>query len=184
MTEDEMVGWHHWLNGHGFGWTWGVGDGQGGLAGCGSWGFKELDTTVRLNWTDSKKIHLRISLMYVIFKFFWTVPCQNPYNIFKQLICFDLRATHSFFPVMLLHSFKKFSPWTNWVSITWELVWNVDSLDPQTDWIKRSGDGAFWDSDTSSNFVNYCSSKLWHFTILCIFWPLLQYGKVLCLFSE
>ena len=44
-TEDEMVGWHHRLNGHGFGWTPGVGDGQGGLVCCGSWGCTELDTT-------------------------------------------------------------------------------------------------------------------------------------------
>ena len=51
MTEDEMVGWHHRLNGHGFGWTPGVGDGQGGLACCGSWGRKESDTTEQLNWT-------------------------------------------------------------------------------------------------------------------------------------
>ena len=51
-TEDEMVGWHHQLNGHGFGWTLGVGDGQGGLACCGSWGHKELDRTERLNWTE------------------------------------------------------------------------------------------------------------------------------------
>ena len=51
-TEDEMVGWHHWLNGHGFGWTLGVGDGQGGLACCGSWGRKESDTTERLNSTE------------------------------------------------------------------------------------------------------------------------------------
>ena len=51
-TEDEMVGWHHWLNGHVFGWTLGVGDGQGGLACCGSWGRKESDTTERLNWTE------------------------------------------------------------------------------------------------------------------------------------
>ena len=50
-TEDEMVGWHHHLNGHGFGWTPGVGDGQGGLVCCSSWGRKELDTTERLNWT-------------------------------------------------------------------------------------------------------------------------------------
>ena len=49
MTEDEMAGWHHRLNGHGFGWTPGVGDGQGGLACCGSWGRKESDTTERLN---------------------------------------------------------------------------------------------------------------------------------------
>ena len=40
-----MVGWHHRLNGHGFGWTPGVGDGQQGLACCGSWGCKELDVT-------------------------------------------------------------------------------------------------------------------------------------------
>ena len=44
-TEDEMVGGHHWLNWHGFGWTPGVGDGQGGLVCCSSWGRKESDTT-------------------------------------------------------------------------------------------------------------------------------------------
>ena len=44
-TEDDMVGWHHQLDGHGFGWTQGVGGGQGGLACCSSWGHKELDTT-------------------------------------------------------------------------------------------------------------------------------------------
>ena len=52
MTEDEMVGWHHRLDGHGFGWTPGVGDGHGGLACCGSRGRKESDTTERLNWTE------------------------------------------------------------------------------------------------------------------------------------
>ena len=52
MTEAEMVGWHHQLNGHGFGWTPGVGDGQGGLACCGSWGHKESDTTEWLNWLN------------------------------------------------------------------------------------------------------------------------------------
>ena len=52
-TEDEMVGWHHRLDGHGFGWIPGVGDGQGGLACCGSWGCKELDTTEWLNWTTT-----------------------------------------------------------------------------------------------------------------------------------
>ena len=49
--EDETAGWHHWLRGHGFGWTLGDGDGQGGLACCGSWGREELDTTEQLNWT-------------------------------------------------------------------------------------------------------------------------------------
>ena len=48
--EDEMVGWHHRLNGHEFGWTLGVGDRQGGLACCGLWGHKESDTIEWLNW--------------------------------------------------------------------------------------------------------------------------------------
>ena len=52
MTEDKMIGWHHRLNGHEFGWTPGVGDGQGGLVCCGSWGHKESNTTERLNWTE------------------------------------------------------------------------------------------------------------------------------------
>ena len=52
MTEDEMVGWHHWLNGHEFEYALGVGDGQGGLAHCSPLGCKELDTTERLNWTE------------------------------------------------------------------------------------------------------------------------------------
>ena len=52
MTEDEMVAWHHRCNGHGFGWTPGVGNGQGGLACCGSWCRKESDTTEWLNWTE------------------------------------------------------------------------------------------------------------------------------------
>ena len=53
MREDEMVGWHHRLNGHGFGWTSGVGDGQGGLACYSPWGLKESDKKERLNWTES-----------------------------------------------------------------------------------------------------------------------------------
>ena len=51
-TEDEIVGWHHWLDGHEFGWTPGVGDGQGGLACCDSWGGKESDWATELNWID------------------------------------------------------------------------------------------------------------------------------------
>ena len=52
-TEDaKMAGWHHQLNRHEFGWTPGVGDGQGGLACCDSWGHKESDRTERLNWTE------------------------------------------------------------------------------------------------------------------------------------
>ena len=49
MTEDEMGGRHHRLNGHGFGWIPGIGDGQGGLECCNFWGRKESGTTERLN---------------------------------------------------------------------------------------------------------------------------------------
>ena len=51
-TEDVMAGWHHRLNGREFEWSRGIGDGQGGLACCDSWGRKELDTTEQLNWTQ------------------------------------------------------------------------------------------------------------------------------------
>ena len=51
-TEDEMAGWHHWLDGCESEWTPGVGDGQGGLACCNSWGHKESDTTERLDWIE------------------------------------------------------------------------------------------------------------------------------------
>ena len=53
MTEDEMVGWHHPLNGHEFEQASGVGDGQGSLACCSPWGHKESDMTERLNRTNS-----------------------------------------------------------------------------------------------------------------------------------
>ena len=52
MTEVEMVGCHHWFSEHGFGWTPGVGDRQGGLMCCDSWGCKESNTTEQMNWTE------------------------------------------------------------------------------------------------------------------------------------
>ena len=71
MTEDEMVGWHHWLNGHEFGETPAVGDGQGGLACCSSWGHKELDTTAWLNWTEClwcwASFHVLTGQLYIFF---------------------------------------------------------------------------------------------------------------------
>ena len=64
-TEDEIAGWHHQLNGPAFELTLGVGDGQGGLACCGSWGCKESDTSDWAEWPwirdrDKKKIHFRL----------------------------------------------------------------------------------------------------------------------------
>ena len=62
MTEDEMVGWHHWLNGREFEQAPGVGDGQRSLVCCSPWGRKESDMTERLNWTE--------------LKLFCLLPCQ------------------------------------------------------------------------------------------------------------
>ena len=64
-TEDEMVGWHHWFDGLESEWTPGVGDGQGGLACCDSWGHKESDTTERLNWTELYA-HETITIIYTV----------------------------------------------------------------------------------------------------------------------
>ena len=63
-TEDEMVDWHHRLHGHEFGWTLGVSDGQGVLACCSPWGYKESDMTEQLNWTGQYLInYLRYSTL-------------------------------------------------------------------------------------------------------------------------
>ena len=61
-TEDEMAGWHHWLDGQEFEWTLGDGDGQRGLACCDSWGHKESDTTEQLKWTE-EHISYKFSLV-------------------------------------------------------------------------------------------------------------------------
>ena len=60
ITEDELVGWHHRHNGHGCGWTPGIGDGQGGLACCISWDHKELERTERLNWIELNYCNMHI----------------------------------------------------------------------------------------------------------------------------
>ena len=69
-TEDEMAGWYYWLYGHEFEWTPGVGDGQGGLVCCNSWGHKESDTTEGLNWTELS-LKLIFFLQCDFFFFFW-----------------------------------------------------------------------------------------------------------------
>ena len=59
-TEDEMAGWHHWLDGRESGWTPGVGDGQGGLACYDSWSRKESDTTEQLNWAELMLVYMHV----------------------------------------------------------------------------------------------------------------------------
>ena len=67
-TEDTMVGWHHWLDGHEFEQTPGIGDGQGSLVCCSPWGHKESDMTEQLNWSESYflKKYLFIWLHWVL----------------------------------------------------------------------------------------------------------------------
>ena len=68
MTEDEMAGWHHWLDGHESEWTPRVGDGQGGLACCDSWGCKKSDTT---DWTELNTLYYsHKTCMLLLFKKF------------------------------------------------------------------------------------------------------------------
>ena len=55
MIEDEMVGWHHWLDGHEFEQALGIGDGQGSLVCCSPWGHRESDMTQVLNWWKKLK---------------------------------------------------------------------------------------------------------------------------------
>ena len=81
-TEDEMAEWHHWLDGCEFEWTLGVGDGQGGLTCCDSWGRKELDTTEWMNWTEYPCMYIlkrfcpkRFSAVLKMFYYICTVHC-------------------------------------------------------------------------------------------------------------
>ena len=73
-TEDEMARWHHRLDGREFEWTPGVGDGQGGLACCDSWGRKELDMTERLNWTELNS-SCQVTLLLFVCSDNFSFPC-------------------------------------------------------------------------------------------------------------
>ena len=75
-TEDEIAGWYHWLNGRESAWTPGVGDGQGGLACCDSWGHEESDTTEQLNWTEL------ISSLNSKYTFSLCPTSDNPLQVF------------------------------------------------------------------------------------------------------
>ena len=91
-TEDEMVRWHHWLNGHEFEWTPGVGDGQGGLGCCSPWGHKESDTTERLNWTHNVKLSILPNFVYnsvalSIFTFLCNHHCPSQNLYLGKLSC-------------------------------------------------------------------------------------------------
>ena len=87
MTENEMVGWHHQHNGHGFGWTPGVG--QGGLACCNSWGHIESDTTEWLNWTE---LWVLASLIYICISLYIIRHTDSSIACTFQLLYFCLHS--------------------------------------------------------------------------------------------
>ena len=125
MTENEMVGWHLQLDGHEFCWTPGVGDGQGGLACCSSWGRKESDTTEWLNWTELK--HAERNFIKLSSGFF--------------IKSFSESFLHSGFKVSWCLYFDKMYVFNSWillceaVSVSWQnhvpLSSHKDSLSPQ-----------------------------------------------------
>ena len=102
MTEDEMVGWHHRLNGHEFEQALGVGYGQGGLACYSPWGHKESDTTEPLNWTDllDTFTHFNPILLQIHFEkqplvwAVWALPV-SPVELGTSYIIHMLLPTHS-----------------------------------------------------------------------------------------
>ena len=90
MTEDEMVGCHHWINGHEFGWTLGTGDGQGVLACCLLRGHRESETTEQLNWTELKGVVDFKVVRYLIFCWLYIfvfIP-RYPIHFFLLLMAF------------------------------------------------------------------------------------------------
>ena len=97
-TEDEMVGLHHWLDGHEFKQAPGVGDGQGSLACCIPWGHKESDMTERLNWTELRVIDLvaSISILQFDLLMFWIYSRRQYKNAIIIFIISQLTFLHSF----------------------------------------------------------------------------------------
>ena len=133
FTEDEMTGWHHWLDGPESQWTLGVGDGQGGLACCDSWGRKESATTERLIWSDLSCV-LPSTFVYFkqktfCFKRMHVVKCQKEYtlkSIPSSLSISQMLASH-FSRELPLTGFSDlrleylaFDP-----CLLWEKEWNV-----------------------------------------------------------
>ena len=108
-TEDEITGWHHWLDGRESGWSPGVCDGQEGLACCDSWGRKESDTTEWLNWTEL--IHLRIDSGAQL-----TLECLSPFLIFVTI------PSH---PSCFLSGEASYIDKFYWTSVLWAVTTSI-----------------------------------------------------------
>ena len=110
-TEGQMVGWHHLLNGHEFGWTPGVGDGQGGLACCSSWGCKESDMTEWLNWTE------------LIYKFMDFIQLFKE-QVFGLTLIFSSVWTFSYFTCFSSFAFYFLPSTLHFFLASWGKIWH------------------------------------------------------------
>ena len=148
-TKDEMVGWHHRLDGQGFGWTPGVGDGQGGLLCCGSWGHKELDTTEQLNWTDlltassvpGAVLGNRVTHIY-------KSPCQTLESSWirgreGQWVLILSRMGRRWAAVLHRKLRKHRAEAGGWAPSLRRRVWAEHIVTAMTSWLQRSG-GSSW----------------------------------------
>ena len=125
-TEDEMVGWHHLLDGHGFGWTPGVGDGQGGLLCCSSWGRKvRHDWATELNWIMIiLSLQMFISLT-VSFSALFFVHGSDPYLTFTYL------PIYWFSPNTVFWSFMK----AGYLAALYKDLSQLPRIVPSTSWL-------------------------------------------------
>ena len=135
-TEDEMAGWHHRLDVHEFGWIPGVGDGQGGLTCCSSWGLKELDMTKWLNWTECLSVlcievllcwqHRSLQLLCLpLILILWSLCSVLPYFVIffiLRSILSDMRIATPVFFSSHLHGIY-FSIFSLSVYVFWGLKW-------------------------------------------------------------
>jgi len=128
MTEDEMAGWHHRLNGRESEWTLGVCDGQGGLVCCDSWGRKESDMTEWLNWTElNHKIYTNMKILNLskvmhthahthTHTHLWTMNSTiRPWWAVSVVNC-DLKklTTNGFLVVLIVFTMIYCKPWITW----------------------------------------------------------------------
>ena len=105
-TEDEMIGWHHRLHGHEFGWTLGVGDGQGGLASCSPWGHKGSDTTEHwADWlTDYMYHYTHTHTHFFCTSHFFSILCLTRLVHFDKCSFSSLTFTPALFFCKTIHS--------------------------------------------------------------------------------
>ena len=102
-TEDEMAGWHRWLDGCESEWTPGVGDGQGGLVCCDLWGCKESDMTERLNWTEELlSCSLQNKLLNIL-----KVGVHN-INLYMILNQYSLCILHNITYLLTMYIYRQF----------------------------------------------------------------------------